>query len=401
MGNNIGELISAARAALMLSVCPFIGSLLMRCEVKLTETVPTAAVDKGKTIYINPEWASGLGKKGLLTVMAHEALHLAFRHGQRAEAVEDKFVYNIAADAVVNYVLEQHGIALLPGSVTMEAVGHVVGVYYRDLEKLSTEALYKLLLDKLPKGKPRPGGVGEDLKPELGGEAEEGEGKGEEKVSKEDWDSYWRDAINRAYVTARMAGRAPVGLERFFEVLKPRVDWRSVLRETLITGMGMKAVSTYLRPSRKHPELPGLRRFVIPTIWVLADLSGSIGDEQASQFAGEVFAVAKTFNTTVKVIPWDTQPYEMTVLRSPSEIGKLRFRGGGGTEIRSTLEKVLKEMSLYDSVIILTDGFIGDIERAEVQGMLDKIAYKASSAVFVTTANKPKLPGKWTVVEMV
>jgi predicted metal-dependent peptidase len=376
---------------------PFIGSLLMRCEIRLTDAVPTAAVDKGKTIYINPEWAGGLGKKGLLTVMAHEALHLAFRHGQRAEAVEDKFVYNLAADAVVNYVLEHHGITPLPGSVTMGDVGRVVGVYYRDLEKLSTEALYKLLLDKLPKGKPRPGGVGEDLRPELGGEAEEGEGK----AGKEDWDSYWRDAINRAYVTARMAGRAPVGLERFFEVLKPKVDWRSVLRETLITGMGMKAVSTYLRPSRKHPELPGLRRFTIPTIWVLADLSGSIGDEEASQFAGEVFAVAKTFNTTVKVVPWDTQPYEVTVLRSPSEIRKLRFRGGGGTEIRSTLEKVLKEMSLYDSVIILTDGFIGDIERAEVQGMLDKIACRASSTVFVTTANKPKLPGKWTVVEMV
>jgi predicted metal-dependent peptidase len=392
---NIGEQISSARAALMLTH-PFIGSLLMRCEIKLAETVPTAAVDRGKTIYINPEWAGGLGKKGLLTVMAHEALHLAFRHGQRAEAVEDKFVYNLAADAVVNYVLEQHGIVPLPGSVTMEAVGRVVGVYYRDLEKLSTEALYKLLLDKLPKGKPRPGGVGEDLRPELGGEAEEGEGKG-----KEDWDSYWRDAINRAYVTARMAGKAPLGLERFFEVLKPKVDWRSVLRETLITGMGMKAVSTYLRPSRKHPELPGLRRFAIPTIWVLADLSGSIGDEEASQFASEVFAVAKTFDTTVKVIPWDTQPYEVTVLRSPSEIAKLKFRGGGGTEIKTTLEKVLKEMSLYDSVIILTDGFIYDIDRGEVQGMLDKIAYRASSAVFVTTANKPKLPDKWTVVEMV
>jgi predicted metal-dependent peptidase len=58
-----------------------------------------------------------------------------------------------------------------------------------------------------------------------------------------------------------MAGKLPAGVERVFEILKPKVDWRSVLRESLITGMGTRAVSTYQRPSRKHPELPGLRRF--------------------------------------------------------------------------------------------------------------------------------------------
>jgi len=39
--------ISSARSALMLTH-PFIGSLLMRCRIKLTEAVPTAAVDGGK-----------------------------------------------------------------------------------------------------------------------------------------------------------------------------------------------------------------------------------------------------------------------------------------------------------------------------------------------------------------
>jgi hypothetical protein len=61
----------------------------------------------------------------------------------------------------------------------------------------------------------------------------------------------------------------------------------------------------------------------------------------------------------------------------------------------------MREMSLYDSVVILTDGFIGDIDRADVQAMLEGIAHKASATILVTTASKPKLPSKWTVIEMV
>jgi predicted metal-dependent peptidase len=401
---------------------PFIGSLLMRCRIKFTEAVPTAAVDGGNTIYINPQWASSISKKDLLTVLAHEALHLALRHGERSKAIEDRMIYNFVADAVVNHILRCDGFTLLEGAVTMDSIRATIIRRYNlridELEKLSAEALYRLVMDSL-RGfvtKPRPDcHIGEDLRPDLGAgssEGDEGESgealKGENgKILREGayagegWDEYWRDAVNRAYVTAKMAGKLPAGVERFFEVLKPKVDWRSVLRESLITGMGTRAVSTYQRPSRKHPELPGLRRFDIPSVWILVDLSGSISDREANQFASEVFAVAKTFNATVKVIPWDTQPYEITVLRSPSDICKLKFIGGGGTEIKSTLEKLMREMSLYDSVVILTDGFIGDIDRADVQAMLEGIAHKASATVFVTTANKPKLPSKWTVIEMV
>jgi predicted metal-dependent peptidase len=402
---------------------PFIGSLLMRCRVELTEAVPTAAVDGGNTIYVNPQWASNLNRKDLLTVMAHEALHLALRHGERAKAVGEKRVYNFVADAVVNHILGAHGLTPLQGSVTMDTVKAMLAGRYNlctaDLEKLSTEALYRLVMDCLPSFKgftlrpdqPDPQ-IGEDLRPDLGfgpsksAEKSGGGAEGSKEVlgggayAEGGWDDYWRDAINKAYVAAKMAGRLPAGIERFFEVIKPKVDWRSILRESLITGMGMKAVSTYHRPSRKHPELPGLKRFSISSIWVLADMSASIGDKEVSQFASEVFAIAKTFNTTVKVIPWDTQPYEITVLRSPSDIHKLKFRGGGGTVIKSTLEKLMRGMDLYDSVVILTDGFIGDIDRADVQAMLEKIAHKASATIFVTTANKPKLPNKWTVVEM-
>jgi len=404
--------ILSARSALMLTH-PFIGSLLMRCRIELTEAVPTAAVDGGNTIYINPQWAGSISKKDLLTVLAHEALHLALRHGERSKAVEDKTVYNFVADGVVNHILRCDGFILLDGAVTMDSIrATIIGRYnlrIDELEKLSAEALYRLVMDSLQEFalKPKPDRhIGEDLRPDLGagiGEGVEGSGEalGEGVYAEEGWDNYWRDAINRAYITAKMAGKLPAGIERLFEVLRPKVDWRSALREALVTGMGMRAVSTYQRPSRKHPELPGLKRFSIANIWILVDLSGSVSDREANQFASEIFAIAKTFNATVKVIPWDTQPYQVTVLRSPSDIHNLKFIGGGGTEIKSTLEKLMKEMSLYDSVVILTDGFIGDIDRADVQTMLEGIAHKASATIFVTTANKPRLPSKWTVIEMV
>jgi len=117
-----------------------------------------------------------------------------------------------------------------------------------ELEKLSAEALYRLVMDCLQGFvlKPKPDYIiGEDLRPDLGagiGEGAEGSGEGAEGggealgegvYAEGGWDEYWRDAVNRAYITAKMAGKLPAGVERVFEILKPKVDWRSVLRESL------------------------------------------------------------------------------------------------------------------------------------------------------------------------
>jgi len=390
--------VSSLRSLVMIT-SPFIGSLLLKCDIRVTDSIDTAAVDKGKTMYINPQWFSSLSVKDQVTVLSHEALHLAFRHTSRMEKIardsSEQYLYNVAADAVVNEILLLHGYQLPMYSITMDELSRYLGRTKEEIRKLSVEPIYKLLLDKM-KDKKLSVGFHEDLKPELGG----GENGGHGKDSESGMDEYWRDALYKAYTATRQAGSLPVGVERFFDFLRPKVNWRTLLREVLSSGFGSKVVSTYIRPSRKHEDLPGLRRFSMNNIWILADMSASIKDEEVSQFATEVLGVARNFNVTVRVVSWDVKPQHTTIIRSVGDMKKLRLKGGGGTMIGSTLEKTLKEMRDFDAVVILTDGWINDIHENNVQSLLKKISFKASSAVFVTTENKPELPNRWVMVEL-
>jgi len=405
---------SAQRGAMMVTA-PFLGSLLASCELKVTDKIPTAAVDDKKTIYINPDFYRRLSPSERASVLAHEVLHLAFRHAARAKPLAsnpaDMELYNVAADAPVNHILNMHDYHLPRGAVTPYTIAEILGVPEDEVRKLSAEEIFRMLKERKREksvekmissgristafGDESPGAG--DLRPDLGESAGEGAGQSGDTGG---WDEYWRNAIYKAYVMSKNIGKSPAGLERVFQLLKPKVDWRSLLRQSLITGMGSVAASTWIKASRKHPELPGLRRYAINTIWMLIDLSGSISDGEADQFASEVFAVAKTFKATVAVIPWDTRAYGVTVLRKPGDISRLKLRGGGGTRIKSALEEVLKRMKTHDAVIILTDGFIGDVDEDDVQRLMQSVAARASVSVFCTTAAEPDIPPKWRVIKI-
>ena len=132
----------------------------------------------------------------------------------------------------------------------------------------------------------------------------------------------------------------------------------------------------------------------------MIDCSGSIGQDDLSQFAGEVYDISRKFNAELIVLPWDVEVYEPQKVRSPSDITKVKLRGGGGTCILKAAEKVAKEMKPRDFVIVLTDGFIFDIEDGEVQARLTEISSKASTAIFVSNAADVSLPPRWRLIKI-
>ena len=436
MERNLEKMISAARAALMLRA-PFFGSLLQRAKVIFSKAVKTAAVDGGRGLYINPKWFPTLSPAQQIAVLAHEAWHLAARHVPRSKAVAkepgEDYIANIAADAVTNYLLAEHGFELPGGAVTMEMVARKLGVDVESLAKSPMEAIYRMLKGVIkirrikglgPVGEPPRGEPG-DLPDEIWvveGEGEGKGGKGGEKrgkgrvVSKvggdldgdlrpdlgeggeegEDWDRYWKDGIYRAYVTAKLAGNCPAGLKRIVErLLKPKVRLDVLLKDALIKGAGMRVIGTYLRPSRRFPELPGLQRLELRNIWFAVDTSGSISEDELATAVSTVFDVARRLHATCKVVCWDAEAYETFEVRSSTDWRRIPLRGGGGTLIKKALKKLLKEMRPKDAVVIMTDGYIGDVEEAEVQRLFAAVASKASTSVLVTTGADVRLPAGW------
>jgi len=403
---------SQIKGGLLLS-SPFIGSLLSAVELVVDEeAVPLAGVDKGRTIYINPKRWVKLTDAEKVGTIAHEVLHLAFRHAYREEVMKyDSWLYNIAADAQINHILFSEGFKLPRGVVKLEDLSRELGVPVEKLERMTADSIYRLLEKHMKvkgglrigsdgegegRGERKVPGIGRDLRPDLGGEGGGKEGDKKE----EDWERYWSDAVARAAVVAKQIGKLPAGVERLFDILKPKVNWRRALRVALESGIGSKVVETWRRLNRKHPELPGIRHLGVKRGWVLIDCSGSIGKEELSQFATEVCEISRRFRCELVLLPWDVKVYKARKVKSPSDITRVRFRGGGGTFIKKAVEKVAKEMRALDFVVILSDGVIGDIENAEVRRLLARIASRASSAVFVSSAAEVKLPARWRFIKI-
>lgn len=415
---------------------PFISSLLSRARVVVNTSIDTAAVSNEGVIIINPRFWDGLSWAGKAWVLAHETLHLSFRdHRRRGQ--RDARLFNIACDAVNNSLLEE--LIKMPErlkafSVTMNKLYDLLEptIDYEDFIKLSKEELYKLLEKLLPdqegEGEDRDEGEGE------GGESEEGEsedreegnvevaddlGKGDssgetiqegdpaiyrdgkEAGGEEEVGEKWRDAVARAYDLQKSIGKMPAGLKRIVdELLRSKVNWRSLLRQAFRNGFGKTVIESWKRPSRKSSDLPGLRRFTLPTVWCLIDTSGSISVEELRQFLSEVYEVAG--QCPVKVVCWDTRAYNVIEAKSKNEVIKRvlgSLKGGGGTEIYNALEKTLKNMKYKDAVVVFTDGYIYDIDLDETKQLLSSIASKSSISIFVSTDKELEIPS-WRFVKM-
>jgi predicted metal-dependent peptidase len=244
------------------------------------------------------------------------------------------------------------------------------------------------------------GGVG-DLEGEVLQEGDPEIYKDGKESDGEDVDEKWKDRVARAYDVQKTIGTVPAGLKRVVDaLLKPKVDWRNMLKQAFRIGFGRTVVSTWRRPSRKSSEFPGLRRYTYPTVWCLVDMSGSISDKEAEQFLSEIYSIAG--DTPVSVIVWDAQVYDVIEAKSQAEvIAKVleRLRGGGGTVIKSSLETTLQRMKSRDMVVVFSDMDIFDFEEDETRSKFSEVAAKAAVAILCSTHREVDLDG-WRFVKL-
>ena len=79
---------------------PFLGTLALFAELKVSKEVDTAATD-GKKLIFNPTFVDKQDAKQLCGLVTHELLHAALQHVSRIREREPT-LWNIAADIVVN-----------------------------------------------------------------------------------------------------------------------------------------------------------------------------------------------------------------------------------------------------------------------------------------------------------
>ena len=392
----IEDEIKAIRGAL-LARSPFFGSLLLKCEFKVVDGLRYPAANDGiRTVLIDSQAFMQLRNEDRLFVLAHEAGHLAFltalRRGDR-----DPLVWNVATDCVINYLLLNS--ELLPsrefmdGLVTPATISKMTGVGEDEIEKMSADQIYNLLMQRVS-DPPSPQGCSHDEcahHPRNCGLSDSELGETLREATE-----YWKRALAEAVDFAKSVGKLPAGAEIAFELLRPKVNWRALLRQAILQGPGLQVITTWKRPHRKIPnDLPGQMRLQVPNVWALIDTSGSMVGEYLDQAMTEVFEIAKSLSSKVRIIAWDADAYEDSLENVRKS---MKIRGGGGTRIGPALNLLLEKMRSNDIAIILTDGIIDDVESPDIQRRLATIASKAASAVFATTVRIPPLPKLWRAV---
>ena len=385
----------------LVAAAPFVNSVLNRARVVISTSVPTAGLTEHGVIAINPEFWEKLSWGGKAFVLGHEAMHDAFRDLRRL-GKRDRRAWNIVCDAVNNEM--QGDLMKMPGdiegfAVTLEKL--TLGVDLKDLQKMSKEEIYRIL----PEGAISSVSFSEDLgagdgegevlqegDPQIYGDGREREG--------ESTDERWKDAVARGFDVQKSVGRVPASLKRMVDkLLRAKVDWTSVLRHALRNGHGRVVVSSYKRPSRKHPDFPGIQRYALQRTWNLIDTSGSIGEAELTQELSEVYVQAG--DRPVSVVLWDAESYGVIEAKNRNEVLNrvlTGVKGGGGTVIAPALRTTLGRMQYRDNVVVLSDFDIYDLEEPETRQLLSAVAAKSGVAVLVSSHREVDIQG-WRFIK--
>jgi len=151
--------ITDARSILILDQ-EFFAVGILSLELVANWRIPTAATN-GKKIWVNPKFVQTLTIDEIIGLLCHEWMHVMFLHPFRGKDF-DHITFNIAGDAVINYILLYENKLKLPNP----------RIERRDAEGKDTEEMYGIILAENKAKEPTKGGESEP-----GGECENGDGK--------------------------------------------------------------------------------------------------------------------------------------------------------------------------------------------------------------------------------
>lgn len=449
MGGDVKRVVSGVARDLkhietaFMARAPWLALILKRLRVVAREGLPVPAMVRGGVIYIDLSQWRGMSADEKVFTIFHEVLHVALKHHLRVKRVECPVLYNLACDCIVNEILSSEGFHVASSSPLYDLPLSFRVSLHRwinpsDLLSMSAEELYVLLMKLFKSAGCSPGscpinpfsknahgvtgveGGGDPRSVYHGGGAACSstsspicphsnvcsfyrEGDLVEGVVGGDLDGYvvqegdremyeegevgLTNAVRKAIVMLKMAGAGRGTAELVLsQAIKPKVNWRAELRSMVRHGLGLSVVSTWRKPSRKHPSYPGVYRFKKPDIYAVVDVSGSIGQREIDQFFAELFAAARLVRVFAVFFD-DGVRRECRV--KPGMVP--RVKGGGGTVISPALMKVYSKVRKGDVVVVLTDGAVADVDEQEA--WLRKVKWRASKVIYCSTCMFPEVSG--------
>jgi predicted metal-dependent peptidase len=364
MQDPIIDKLTTARVGLLLKA-PFFGNMATRMRlIDASEWCPTAATN-GRDFYYNKKFVEKLSVKKLEFLFGHEICHSVFDHFGRVGS-RDRQLSNIAQDYAVNQILVDERIG--------EKITEVKICYDQKYRGLAWEEIYDILYEKaekisMPDLLKQLGDLLDEHIKEGDGEGGEGdgdkEGKGRPMISKEDAQKI-RDEIKEAMIqsaAAAGAGKTPAGIQRMIkDMTEPKISWRDLVRQEIQSII--RNDYTFTRPSRKGQMsgaiLPGMKEDTTIDVGISIDMSGSIGEEDASAFLGEIKGIMDQYQD-FKINLWcfDTAIYNHKEITHDNshDLEDYEPQGGGGTDFEANWEFMKDNGIQPKKFIMFTDGY--------------------------------------------
>ena len=360
----IVEKLTTARVGLLLKA-PFFGNMATRMRlIQSDDWCPTAATN-GRDFMYNTEFVKKLSVKKLEFLFAHEICHAIFDHFGRCGS-RDRMLANIAQDYAVNQILvdERIGEKITEVKICYDpkyrgmAWEEIYDELYEKAEKIPMSQLLAQLgelLDEHIKEEEGVGSEGDKTK----------DGKGKPSLTKEEAEKIKQEVKDAMIQSAAAAGagKTPAGIMRMIkDMTEPKISWRDLVRQEIQSII--RNDYSFTRPNRKSMHsgaiLPGMKEATTIDIGISIDMSGSIGQEDATVFLSEVKGIVDQYED-FKINLWcfDTEIYNHKEFSQDNseELFDYEPQGGGGTDFEVNWTFMEENGIRPKKFIMFTDGY--------------------------------------------
>lgn len=357
---------------------PFYGIFLSTLNKVIRKDVPTAGVCKNGVNYqlaVNEEfWNSLNSDKKKIGLFKHELLHICFGHLTFKDDFPDHELANVAMDIEINQYLTPDYYPtpdiLLPSSFPELNLPLKAGAreYYRLLQKSLSEGTspgLQSLMESL-----RDDGQGLHPTWKEFDELSDADKKLVEAQLKHQIKQVLESSKDMDFVPSELKSY----LDELLEEKPPSYDWKGYFRRFFGSSSKIYTKKTRRKYNKRFPANPALKIKPKKHVLVGIDTSGSVSDKDILEFFNEINHMYKT-GITITIAEGDANVHNVYEYdgRVPETV-----TGRGGTDMNPFV-KYFNEHRQYNSLIVLTDGYIPERSVNTFKPMLMVLSSNGSS----------------------
>ena len=342
----------------------FLTNILMVGEMEVIDVDITACTD-GKNVLFGRAFVASLTDAELRFLILHEAFHKMYKHLRTWKVLHDENqrCANMAFDYVINLQIANEntdGFATMPEG----------GLLDEKFAGMNAKQVFDIINedeDEDEKGEGEEGGEGEPGTGSSSGETlDVHDWEGAQELTKEEAEELDQEIDGAIRQGAILAGRQGGTLsEEIQQLMKPKLDWKKILRDFVQARCAGKDYGTYAKPNRRfigsNIYLPSPVSETIPELCIAMDTSGSCWSF-LPYFLAELKSICKGVKALkVHIMFWDCNVvYEMHEGSAVEEVEIKNAYGGGGTDVNCVTKYMSENKINPTASIIMTDGYLSD-----------------------------------------